>query len=168
MSYSQIQRKAKKAEFNEIVSYIKKEEMFRQLKNYPHHNSSIFEHSVSVSWLSFRICRALHLDFVSAARGGLLHDFFLYDWHEYKKDKGNSNHGRTHPYVALRNASDCFELNERERDIIVKHMWPKSFNRPKYAESYVVNIADKVCALGEFAGYYYGRVRYCLQSAESH
>jgi len=164
LSYVRKRRKLKKAEFNSIVSVIKKEEMFRELKNFQHHNSSIFAHSMSVAWLSYRICRALNLDFESAARGGLLHDFFLYDWREYKKDKSNKNHGRNHPYVALRNASDCFELNEREKDIIVKHMWPKSFKMPKYAESYVVNVADKVCAAAEFTGYFYGRVRYCLHS----
>lgn len=158
MSNTRNQRNHKRAEFNGIISVIKKEEMFRELKNYHHHNSSIFEHSMSVAWMSYRICKVLGLDFVSAARGGLLHDFFLYDWREYKKDKSNCNHGRNHPHVALKNASARFELNEREKDIIVKHMWPKSFTMPKYAESYVVNVADKICAVAEFAGHYYGWV----------
>lgn len=46
----------------------------------PQHVQSIscLFHCVFVSYLSFRLCRLLHLDYEAAARGGLLHDLFLY------------------------------------------------------------------------------------------
>ena len=60
-------------------------------------------HSIFVAYLSFRMCRFFHLDFTAAARGGLLHDLFLYDWRV--KGSHSGLHGFTHPQAALRNAS---------------------------------------------------------------
>ncbi|ATW28375.1 hypothetical protein DCMF_05430 [Candidatus Formimonas warabiya] len=118
--------------------------------DYYHHNSSILEHALSVSFLSYLICKKLKLDYVSGARGGLLHDFFLYDWREYKRNPNNKNHGLYHPKVALRNSHECFEINDIECDIILKHMWPKVLGLPKYWESVVVCFADKFCTCNEY------------------
>lgn len=68
----------------------------------------------------------------------------MYDWHYEKPYKGL--HGFIHPEIALKNADEHFELNKIERDIIKKHMWPMTVVLPKYKESYVVMIVDKVCA----------------------
>lgn len=120
----------------------------REMKSFVQHGGvSCFEHCLYVSFVSYRICRALGLDSRAAARGGLLHDFFLYDWH-----KGHSYHGLhafEHPKIALRNAEVLFPLSARERDIIRKHMWPLCLAPPRYAESFVVMLADKYCALAE-------------------
>jgi uncharacterized protein len=43
-----------------------------------------------------------------------------------------------------------FELNDIEKDIIVKHMWPLTFIPPKYQESLVVTFADKYVSSREF------------------
>lgn len=137
-------------EYIAIVQDILENEQFQKLKNYYHHNSSIFEHVLSVSFLSYKICKKFNLDYISGARGALLHDFFLYDWRTYKKDSNNLNHGRNHPKVALKNASEAFHLNDKEKDIILKHMWPKSWGAPKYKESYVVTCVDKYCACLEY------------------
>ena len=40
---------------------------------------STYDHCCLVAYSSFCICAALGLDARSAARGGLLHDFFLYN-----------------------------------------------------------------------------------------
>ena len=100
-----------------------------------------------VAYLSYRICRRFHLDYVSAARGALLHDLYLYDWHE--KDSHQAPHGVTHPKVALENAEKICKLNELERDIIERHMWPLTSARPSYKESFLVSCADKLCATVE-------------------
>lgn len=132
-----------------LVEDILENEKFLELINYYHHNSSILEHVLSVSFLSYLICKKLNLDYVSGARGGLLHDFFLYDWREYKKNPENKNHGLNHPKIALENSHQCFELNKIECDIILKHMWPKTPSCPKYWESVIVSFVDKYCACNE-------------------
>ena len=56
----------------------------------------------------------------STARGGLLHDFFYYDW---RVTKFNKSHAWVHPRIAVRNARKLVNLNKKEEDIILKHMW---------------------------------------------
>ncbi|MGN7760920.1 putative ABC transporter permease [Paenibacillus sp. 22594] len=113
-----------------------------------HGRTTCLKHSQAVSFLSYRICRKCKLDYRSAARGGLLHDLFLYDWHD--PAAGGRWHGFTHPRVALRNAEDIFALNKIERDIIAKHMWPLTPAVPRFRESWVVCLADKIVTCHEF------------------
>lgn len=123
---------------------------FRQMNRYIQHGTTTtLEHCISVSYVSYKICRALNLDYISAARGGLLHDLFLYDWHEHAKKTGNHFHGFTHPQTALYNAEKYFDLNNVEKDIIVKHMWPLTIIPPKTKEGFVVMYADKYCGFIE-------------------
>lgn len=89
----------------------------------------------------------LDLDYRSAARGEILHDFFLYGWHVEKPYRGL--HGFAHPRMALRNANQYFHLNELEQDVITNHMWPLTITLPKYKEAYIAPIADKYCAFME-------------------
>ena len=51
---------------------------------------------------------------------------------------------------ALENAERIVEMNDRERDMIEKHMWPVTHRRPKYAETYIITLVDKYCAVIEF------------------
>lgn len=145
-------RKPAEQEYNSIVADILDNEEFLKLRNFFHHNSSIYEHAKIVSYLSYRLCKYLNLDYTSAARGALLHDFFLYDWRNHDepdlaKDK---YHGVAHPKIALNNALKNFKLNDLEKDIIVKHMWPLTLIPPKYQESYIVTFTDKYVASREF------------------
>lgn len=137
-------------EYLDLVGDILENEEFQSLQNYYHHNSSIYTHSLRVSYRSWKAARRLKIDHKSVARAGLLHDFFTYDWREYKKEKDNKNHGLEHPKTALENALKHFELNKKEEDIILKHMWPKSYGMPKFKESFLVSMIDKYCASVEF------------------
>ncbi|NLP15148.1 MAG: HD family phosphohydrolase [Clostridium sp.] len=120
----------------------------RRMGRYMQHGKvTCLEHSLYVSYCSYLICRRLGFDYRSAARGGLLHDFFLYDWHKKKPYKGL--HGLKHPYIALKNAKKYFQLNKLEQDIISKHMWPLTIIPPRYWETLIVNILDKYCAFME-------------------
>ncbi len=112
-----------------------------------HRQITCLQHSITVSYMSFLVCRKLKLNTKAAARAGLLHDFFLYDWHTTKPKEGL--HGFVHPRIALSNASDLFELSALEKDIILKHMWPLTLSLPKHRESYVVTFVDKYCSLIE-------------------
>ncbi len=122
--------------------------LVRTMKVYIQHSDiDCLEHSLYVSYNSYLVCKRLGFDYRSAARGGLLHDFFLYDWHVKGSHKGL--HGFTHPRTAFDNATREFQLNAVEKDIILKHMWPLTIVPPKYKESYIVAGTDKYCALME-------------------
>jgi len=146
------EKKAVEHEYNNIVADILNHDVFQQLQNFFHHNSSIYEHAKVVSYVSYKICKFLKLDYISAARGGLLHDFFLYDWRDHHEPDlaKEKYHGLEHPKIALDNSMKHFELNDIEKDIIVKHMWPLTFVPPKYQESFVVTFADKYVSSKEF------------------
>lgn len=135
-------------EFRECVKEMLNHPEVLSMKNIPQHmQTNCYEHSVYVAYMSFLICRFFKWDFVSAARGGLLHDLFLYNWREGQHE---GRHGFNHPAIALRNASALWELNDKEKDIIEKHMWPLTISKmPKYKESFVVSTADKICAMAE-------------------
>ena len=79
----------------------------------------------------------------------LLHDYFLYDWHD--KDPSHRLHGFTHPRRALENAAADWELTDRERDIILHHMFPLTPLPPRSREAWLVCLADKLCAVQEMA-----------------
>ncbi|HBC96222.1 MAG TPA: HD family phosphohydrolase [Clostridium sp.] len=118
------------------------------MQNFVQHGSlSCLEHCINVSYKSYVICRYLNLNYRSAARGGLLHDMFLYDWHTSKPENGL--HAFVHPILALKNANMYFVLNDVEKDIIAKHMWPLTLKPPKYGESLIVSSVDKYCAFTE-------------------
>lgn len=139
-------------EFFEIIKDIYEHEEVLKLKEHYHHNSSIYEHVMDVSYFSYRVCKSLKLDYQSAARGALLHDFFLYDWrnHDVPDLPEDKYHGIEHPKIALANAKKHFNLNDIEKDIIIKHMWPLTIVPPKYKESFIVSFADKYLASREF------------------
>jgi uncharacterized protein len=80
-------------------------------------------------------------------RGALLHDYFLYDWHVPAPE--HNLHGFSHAGAALKNAKRDFEINRLEQDIIEKHMFPLNIRPPKYRESIIVCLADKLCATKE-------------------
>lgn len=118
-------------------------------KSFIQHGSvSVYDHSINVAQLALNISKRFkNVDTKSLIRGALLHDYFLYDWHQ--KDKSHRLHGFTHASTALKNANRDFKLNKIEKDIIKKHMFPLNIIPPRYKESYIVCIADKICALKE-------------------
>ena len=78
----------------------------------------------------------------------MLHDLFLYDW-RFRQSNRKGLHAFTHPKTALNNSLKLFFLNNIEKDIILKHMWPVTIKLPKYKESYIVSCIDKYCAICE-------------------
>lgn len=142
-------KKSLQAEFAQIVKDLMTNETVQKMKYYKqHYDTSCFEHCRNVAYYSYLICKKYNLDYVSVARAGMLHDLFLYDWRQRQDDR-KGLHAFTHPKTALENASKLFSLNEKERDIILKHMWPVTIKFPKYKESYIITLVDKYCALQE-------------------
>lgn len=115
-----------------------------------HGRISVYSHCLSVAIMSVRIAKLLHIktDYAALIRGALLHDYFLYDWHD-NIDGIHNLHGFTHPSTALRNAQEDFELTGKERDIIKHHMFPLVPIPPQCREAWIVCTADKICALQE-------------------
>ena len=153
-------RKPFENEYYETVADILHHEEFLKLKDYFHHNSSIYSHVHDVAYFSYRISKYFKLDYRSAARGALLHDFFLYDWrnHDEPDLARNKFHGIAHPGIAVANAKKHFSINDIEEDIIKKHMWPLTLVPPKYKESYIVSFADKYLSSKEFISEYKKRI----------
>ena len=142
----------KKEKFLEIINDILSNKSIQNLKLYKHHYAyTRLEHCLSVSYYTYVICKFLHLDYKSAARAALLHDLFFYDCED--KISRPKNHIKNHPKIALENANKLFNLNKKEQDIILKHMWPLTFSPPKYLESFIVTIVDKYCAFKEWSMY---------------
>lgn len=138
---SQIQKIAEKLEQTGRYSVERK---FMQ-----HGSTSIYEHSVQVARLSCRIALKfrLKIDYAMLIRGALLHDYFLYDWHN--KENGHSWHGISHPYTALTNAKEDYCLTSIEQNIIQRHMFPVTPVPPKTKEAWIVCVADKISAFRE-------------------
>lgn len=130
-------------DFNEIL----KHPLFLSMSEYRHHGDvSCLDHTMFVANLVFSIAKSLGLDYRSATRAALLHDFYLYDWHT----DSPGLHGFKHPGIALKNAEQHFYLNPIERDAIIRHMWPLTPIPPRYPESYLVSLADKYASLTEY------------------
>ena len=122
----------------------------QSMSRFPQHgDTSCLLHCLRVSYLSYRYCKARRLNAWAAARGGLLHDLFLYDWHTYRCRKGESLHGFSHPRKALTNAREIFRLTPVEEDIILHHMWPLTWPWPSSPEARVVMLFDKYVSLLE-------------------
>ncbi|MBR7091618.1 MAG: HD domain-containing protein [Clostridia bacterium] len=121
----------------------------QQMKQYVQHGRvSTFAHCESVAALSRKIDKALHLhaDAGTLLTGALLHDFYLYDWH----DGGHRLHGFRHAELAARNAARCFGVSRPVQHVIRSHMWPLNISRiPHSRETWIVCVADKCVSLYE-------------------
>ena len=63
--------------FNILVNDILENDKFKKIDNYRHHGMTRLEHSVKVSYYSYKIAKKLRLNYRAVARAGLLHDFFV-------------------------------------------------------------------------------------------
>ena len=142
-------------EFYEITKYLVNHPTVLQMKNYrQHYDTNCYDHCIEVAYWSYKFSKKHNLDYVSMARASILHDLFLYDW-RHSKARLKGWHAFIHPKIALENALKICDLNEKEKDIILKHMWPVTlFQIPKYKESFIITIADKLSALKSFYEYY--------------
>lgn len=138
--------------FRNYISDLLRNPLVMQMKRYKQHgNTDCYHHCLRVAYFSYRICSLMGLKAREAARAGMLHDFFLYDWHTHAQETGKRFHGLNHPRIALENAQNAFTLSEAEKDMILKHMWPLTLIPPRYPESFVICFVDKLCSICEIA-----------------
>lgn len=138
-------------EFKEIIRDITENSSVLSLKQHVQHmKGSRYAHCYEVAYYTYVLSKRLGLDYISATRGAMLHDFYFYDWRNKGVEGQKRFHAYRHPRIALHNAIENFELNEVEKDIILKHMWPLTIRLPRFSESYIVTLVDKYCATKEF------------------
>ena len=134
----------KNISFEYISKDILKNRKFQRIASESHHGITRMEHSLRVARFVYKISKKLNLDYVSATRAAILHDFFTNE--EFGENHGLIQ-GVVHPHIALQNASGEFELNDIEKNAIEAHMYPLCCIMPKYKESWVLTATDKIVAI---------------------
>ena len=150
--------------FNEwfkIVEPILLNDEFQRRKLFLHHENSVWEHSIIVSFKSFLVAKFYNLNVYDATIAGLLHDFYPQAWQfnqelydldptyflrYFKKHKNIKEwHGLVHGKEAALNAKKYFPdfVNKRILDSIKYHMFPLTVIPPHYLEGWIVTSMDK-------------------------
>ncbi len=85
-------------EYMDYVGHLIATPKVQKLGKIPHHYySTRLEHSINVSYTSYKIAKKFEWDAKSTARGGLLHYLFFYDWRDTKFNKS----------LCLGSSTDC-------------------------------------------------------------
>ncbi len=139
----------KDVEFQNIINNLILDPTVQSMKNFrQHYETNCFDHCYIVSYYCYKICKKYGLDYKSAARAAMLHDIFLYDWRKRQPDR-KGLHAYTHGKKACENACKLFDLNDKEKDMIIKHMWPVTLAIPKSYEGIILTFVDKYSAMSE-------------------
>lgn len=142
------------SEYYNIVKPILEHKEFQKRQKFPHHGEkTVYDHSLEVSILSYRIAKKLKLDYKSAAIGGLLHDFYNKPWQDDQEKKPFfKRHGFVHASEARVNSKTYFNelMNQKIENIILRHMFPLNLTPPRYKEGWVITAVDKYVSMEIF------------------
>lgn len=136
--------------FEVIASNILNNKKFNKIALETHHGMSRMDHSLKVARIVYNISKKLRLDYESATRAALLHDFFT---NEELCGLSGFSELVVHPSIALANAKGEFVINKIEANAIESHMFPASLKFPKYKESWVLSFVDKTISTVELFQY---------------
>ena len=150
----------KDKEYKRVVKDIIRNNEFKKLYNIEHHGISRFEHLVKVSYYAYLVSKKINWDYKSVTRGALLHDFYLDGDERSEKEKFLDTF--THPKRALSTSLAIFDINDKEKNIIVSHMFPMYPVMPKCKESILVNVVDKVIGGTEMIREYRYKLKYAF------
>ncbi len=160
-SLTKINKKKYFEDWFNIVKPILLTKEFQVRRMFSHHKESVWDHSIDVSYKSYVLAHAFRCSTYKASIGGLLHDFYPHCWRYskrleqydssyldglYDKKKFFKKHGFVHAKEASINYLKYFKEYEDEivTDCIEKHMFPLNIRLPKYKESWIVTISDKI------------------------
>ena len=142
---------AERREFVSLAREVLRGKRYKEMKQfYSHSDITVYTHCIKVAAAAFSfVCKhGIPCDRKALVRGALLHDYYLYDWHD--PNKGFRWHGFKHHRFALQNATRDYLLSPREKKIIYSHMFPLTFwCLPTCREAWIVSIADKIVATEE-------------------
>ena len=149
--------KLTRQEREEIDAYLKdylEHPQVRQMAEYvAHGKKSVLDHCYDVTACAYLMNKRLKLnaDLKTLLVAGLLHDFYLYDWHGRPLSFDIFKmHGFTHPEQARDNAVRYFDVDKDIQKAIKAHMWPLTLRSfPSSKEAMIICLADKYCALKE-------------------
>lgn len=134
-------------DYNNEIKDIVEDEDFDKIKTIVHHGTSRLNHSLRVSYLSYKLAKRFKCDSKVAAQAGLLHDFFF-------EKEGNNIKGFklifNHPKIARENARHLFNVDDKVQNVIETHMFPFCLSLPASKEAWIVSTIDKVVATSEF------------------
>lgn len=153
--------------YNEVKDILLSDE-FQRRKLFPHHHDmSVWDHSILVSFNSYVYSKYFNADGRVCAIAGLLHDFYpeawLYSEELEKIDNGKytnglktkksffKQHGFIHGKEASKNYVKYFpELeNKKITDSIKCHMFPLNIKPPRYREGWIITSVDKLNSVHE-------------------
>ncbi len=157
--------------FDEWLLYVEEillSDEFQKRKLFPHHhNLSVWDHSILVSFKSFVVAKYFGASPRICAIAGLLHDFYTQAWlysdELLKIDDGKylsefkikkplfKMHGFVHGNDAALNVLEYFPQFNADRIInsIKRHMFPLTIIPPKYREGYIITCVDKLNSVRE-------------------
>ena len=144
-----IEAKQKK-DLEDIYQKFFNNERIQRMKLIPmHRGSNCFIHSFKVAKLAIK--RALRHKIVNLEAvlvASILHDYYLYDWRVDKEKR--KKHAKDHPYIAIKNAEQDFDITDDIKKIMKSHMWPINIKEfPNTKEARIVTLADKTVAFKE-------------------
>ena len=136
--------------FESIAKEMLSNQKFLRLSHESHHGITRLDHSLNVARKVYKYAIKYNLDYVSATRAAIVHDFFT-------NAEFISNHGLiqgvVHPDIALANAKGEFEISDKEANMIESHMFPLSVVTPKSKEAWLLTGVDKMQAIYEYLSY---------------
>ena len=142
----------KHQEFYDLISDIIRTDEFRRMKYHRHHvRSNARDHSIKVAFLCYLYHKKFSppFDLREFVRGALLHDYYLYDWHD--RAKGTRLHLFTHPRRALHNVRNHYhDLTKMQKDMILHHMFPLTPVPPLTRAGWLLWFYDKVAAVSDY------------------
>jgi uncharacterized protein len=153
--------------FDEYAKDILAHDIFLETKKiYSHGSITIHDHSIAVAELAFSMAENIsNIDKRCIVRAGLLHDFFLYEWH--LPGIRYIFHGWKHPAIAAKKARAIFNISDKEYSCIKTHMWPWTpFDIPLCREGWIISLSDKIIALKETVFCRGRRESLCIRAAK--
>ncbi|MEE3419629.1 MAG: HD domain-containing protein [Lachnospiraceae bacterium] len=142
-------KKKDEIKFRVITKRYAEDDRVKHMQDFIQHGTTTtYDHVFRVSAIAYEINHVLHLGVndEKLIEAAVLHDYYLYDWHNH----GDHAHGFHHPYIAEENARRDFAIDDDVASMIRTHMWPLNlFDVPSSRGAWVLTCADKISALAE-------------------